>query len=244
MDFRRANRCLPGSAQWKKHLENWRLYAAAGGVSLAAATEADADIVYTSVNQTIQVDATTHSNHYTLRGVNGHSIKFLLTNNFQPNSGSRSAVAAMTGMGAGGIKFFSTGLGHNSIKNYAKSASIGGSPQNLHSQGFLLTRQTAFPAAGQFGSGYVGFRTNTTNAGGNRLGWIKVKVTDSTGYPTSIEIIGFAYNSLAFDQVGGSLKAGEQQAAVPEPGSMALGLLAMGAAGLVSLRRARMAQGE
>jgi len=238
--LRESNRCLPGSKQWKKHLGNWRMYAAAGGASLAAATDADADadVAYQYVNQTISVTPSQHTTQFSLQGVNGHTIKFRLTNNFKTSNGStqRSGKAVMTGIGAGGISFFTTAPGPQSLKNYARSAIVGGSTKH-NQQGFLTYHGTRSLGAGKFGSGYVGFRTFTSKTpattGGGRLGWVKVNVIkDSAGYATAMKILGVAYERTP----GTSLKTG-----VPEPGSMAMGLLAMGATGLIALRRAKAA---
>ena len=63
-------------------------------------------------------------------------------------------------------------------------------------------------------------------------GWIQVKVNSDTSFS------GLAY---AYATNGDTITAGQttSTAAVPEPGTMAMGLLASGAAGLVALRKAK-----
>jgi len=87
------------------------------------------------------------------------------------------------------------------------------------------------PPANGTRTGYVGFRSQ------GHLGWIHLKITgDGRQAPTSFTIIDYAYNDVS----GGGINAGQTtSAAVPEPGTMAMGLLASGAAGLVALRRAK-----
>jgi hypothetical protein len=80
--------------------------------------------------------------------------------------------------------------------------------------------------------GYLGFETEGAN---HDLGWIKIDVgpTSSANTGITVNVIDYAYNSA-----GGPINPGET-AGVPEPGTMALALMAAGAAGLVSIRRAR-----
>ena len=60
------------------------------------------------------------------------------------------------------------------------------------------------------------------------------EVGPGQGAGVAITVEAYAYNQTP----GGSIDAGET-AALPEPGMMALTLLAAGAAGLVAIRRAR-----
>jgi hypothetical protein len=81
-------------------------------------------------------------------------------------------------------------------------------------------------------TGYVGFQTNGAN---HDKGWIEVIVGPSVSSRAgvAIEVVAYAYNSG-----GGPINAG-QTSSVPEPGTMALALMAAGAAGVASIRRAR-----
>jgi MYXO-CTERM domain-containing protein len=69
------------------------------------------------------------------------------------------------------------------------------------------------------------------------LGWLQVKVTLDGGFPTQLELISWAYN----DAVGGAINAGQTTggSATPEPGTEGLALLALGATGILALRKRR-----
>jgi hypothetical protein len=61
MSPKTKTRWAPASkiASWKEHLGNWRTFAAVGGASLAAATNADAGIVLSGpVNLTVSIPTT------------------------------------------------------------------------------------------------------------------------------------------------------------------------------------------
>lgn len=82
------------------------------------------------------------------------------------------------------------------------------------------------------GTEYVGFRSKTGGAGWFAVNW--------GGADGAIKFIKGAYNT----DEGGFIKVGQMSASVPEPGElglMALGLLALGAAGVRLRREARKA---
>jgi hypothetical protein len=102
-----------------------------------------------------------------------------------------------------------------------------------------VVAQLRRPGGTEFGSfgpgvvtGFVGFQLPNGD-----LGWLELRVSDtgSTGYPNHATVIDWAYNDVS----GGSIAAGQTTSAVPEPSSLALGLLAAGALGLAALRRAK-----
>ncbi len=128
---------------------------------------------------------------------------------------------------------FKSGL----IKNFGYQAAIT-SPGMIGNTPGVLFSNNGGKLAGLFnpdGTGFVGFSLN----GGER-GWIKVQLSNigSTTQINSFTIVSWAYNDIA----GGPILAGQTvTAAVPEPGTMAMGPLASGAAGLVALRKAKAA---
>ena len=217
---------------WKNHLDNWRLYTAAAGASLAMSTNADADIVYSGpVDQTVSVPAGGgfHSSHKTF-SINGNAFRIAVSN---MTMFSRSAAAKL--ISNHGLKFAVQG-GGNAI-NYARGNPIGPNLGSQRSFGTLRKHSSGGGQGGAFGpgtvTGFVGIKTHNGD-----LGWIQVKVSDmgSSGYPNEAVVIDYAYNSTP----GGSITAGET-GAVPEPSSTALGLLASGAAGLLAWRQRKAA---
>jgi len=224
-------------AAWKKHLGKWKLFAAAGGASMAASTDADAGIVYSgAINYAV-------TGGYNSGGTFGGGAKtfglpavragWRIVNGATKAAGFRStAPIAITG----GPTYF--GFSGGRVINYAAGAPIHNSHFFPGQAPYYMMPLAMDGPAGQFvppanGSltGYAGFRS------AGHLGWIKLKLTgDASRLPMTFTILSYAYN----DVVGGAINAGQMPAAaVPEPGTMAMGLLASGAAGLVALRRAK-----
>jgi len=210
---------LPAKAEtdnreaWKQHLRTWGIYAAAAGAALATASRADADIIYSG-----PLDFTVTSgppNDQTF-SINHHQVELY-------------AVA-----GYPMIIFPGQVIGNLSAGIHRYPAAV---PVGLYhfmsggGFGFLSFR----PDAWGFGTktGFVGFQT----AGGD-LGWIDVKVSGpADGGPfDEAAALGYAYN----DVPGAPILTGQlPTAAVPEPGSLALALLAIGAGGLIAWRKRR-----
>jgi hypothetical protein len=81
------------------------------------------------------------------------------------------------------------------------------------------------------------------------LGWLDVKVTSDAGFAEELELISWAYNNVAGAPIeagepieaGASIEAGQttEVSATPEPGTEALSLLALGAAGILAFRKRR-----
>jgi len=207
-------------ASWKKHLGKWRTFAAVGGASLAAGTHADAAIVYSGPL------------NLSLSGAGGFASKAFSVGVYKEALNAGPAYAGIFGLKTNGpvVKFALNGSGY--AKKYAS-----GNP--IHAAGALNTSAVAQSNKnGSFGprtvTGFVGFK-----APNGDLGWIKISVSASPNAPTSpneITLLGWAYNDVS----GGSINAGQTSGgAVPEPSSLALGLLAAGSVGLAALRRAR-----
>ncbi len=221
-----------------KLLGDWRLYAAAGSASLAAGTSADAGIIHQSYNVTLTPTASANTASYqfaigNLGGFNAVAKNISVTSkprryNFAQISNAPSVIFGSVG----------------TIRNFAGGAAISGTATNTNN--WLRARfENNGTGGGDFNNGNFGL--NQTGYAGfvknGYYGWIRVRVNDAgnTGWVSSLTLIDAAYN----DVLGTPILAGQTvTAAVPEPGTMAMGLLASGAAGLVALRRAKAKAAE
>jgi len=200
-------------AAWNQKLGNWKLFAVAGGAAMAATTQADAGIVYEAFSPVKTVSA---GNQQTI------TVTFKSTN----QKFRMAAAGGFLSLGQTAVaqKFITAGGGL--AKNLAYGDAITG-----NSWRYASFRKSSGAAAGNFGSsqsGFVGFYNSIMQA----KGWIQVKVNSAT----SFSVLAYAYATN-----GDTITAGQTTptAAVPEPGTMAMGLLASGAAGLVALRKAK-----
>ena len=222
---------------FKQHLSNWRLYALAGGALASADTRATADIVYQSINQTLNPGQNGHINLKSTGGADrplGFGISIIYNPSFQfsefsniPAQGAASLAGDTAFGGHGSLKFYAANVSNSLAKTFASGSGIGGSHQR-RSAG--LGRKTNQSFSIGSGTRFVGFKTN-----GGGKGWIRLNLSNSGGFPSLLQII-----DLAYDTAGG-IAAGQMTApaAVPEPGSMAMAILAAGATGLMALRRAK-----
>ena len=218
--------------------------AAAGLVGVV--TTADASVVFVNYSQTL-ADTNTADTSFTL-------FNFDLNNDgvvdFQ--LGQRIGPTATNPAVTGGAAFFNpnspthflavvglTSGGYNYAARLAAGANIGGTTNNfiaLTGTGFgqraRLVSQNGFSnsqwaaANGQTASGFLGIKFTI---GGTQVnGYVQLSISDGQGAtPRAITVIRAAYETS-----GDAITAG----AVPEP-STTLGLLALGATGLMAHRR-------
>ncbi|HEY4089142.1 MAG TPA: PEP-CTERM sorting domain-containing protein [Bryobacteraceae bacterium] len=223
---------------------NWPVYAAAAGSALAMTTSASASII---------------SGVYPGTGPHGgvsvrpqpgsaSSVKGLLFGlgeiNIKAQSGSNN-FGHFTNFSAEGIlplKIFEAGSYGQYAKNFAAGGHISAAAGVLAASGARIAK--AVFSASSVGSflpgapGYVGFALD--QGGGNiNYGWLKLEFSfDPQTTQGVLEALGFGYETTA----GKAIAAGDTGGtATPEPGTMALGILAAGAAGVVALRRRRQA---
>jgi LPXTG-motif cell wall-anchored protein len=219
------------TGKWKQHLGNWGAYAAAAGAALAMSTNASAaSIISSAPGLTVSITPGPQRTTFSVAG----ALEALMINR-RTAAQSRTAGVQIIDE-RGGLKFGASGI---SAKRY-----VTGQPIMAvgHSYGFvdILYKDTTNATTrtiGRFGAGasngFLGFQ----NAAGD-LGWLHVQVTiDGSGFPSQLELIAWAYNDVA----GAPIEAGQttEAAATPEPGAAALGLLALGAAGILALRKRR-----
>jgi hypothetical protein len=229
-------------ATWMKHIADWSAYAAAAGATLAMATNVSASII------TATPDLTDPSSSQRAFNVGGDPE--VLNLGGESNRTGMSAAAFINAPFLGDPKLhFVTSLGV--AKRYLAGQAILGIGR-VHTNVDLLfkttnTRHTS-RHGGNFGtgdsSGFIGF----VNQAGD-LGWLDVKVTSDAGFPEELELIRWAYNNVAgapieagaLIEAGASIYAGQttDSLSAPEPGTEALSLLALGAAGILAFRKRR-----
>ena len=137
---------------------------------------------------------------------------------------------AGVGVTNGGVAAFTTGYLY--LDNLASGANVSTFASQFAEQDFVYAiygnqpgPETAFTAGEE---GFVGFRFDD-GAGNNLFGW--ARITFDPGTDNTFTVNEFAYTTDPVHQI----VAGQTAAAVPEPTS--LGLLALGAVGVLANRR-------
>ena len=199
------------------------------GASLAAATNADAGIVYSGAID-VTLSAPLPGPTFKSKSINIAGYKELLF----AGVGHANGYVGFSHVTVGKALGFALNASGQAAKKYSF-----GNPIHVLASAVNATVQTNIDGHihGSFGpgvvTGFVGFK-----APNGDLGWIQVQVSDSgsPGFPNEIAVLGWAYNNMS----GGSIFAGQtSNSAVPEPSSLALGLLAAGSVGLAALRSAK-----
>jgi len=247
----------------------WETYAAGGGAALAMTAGATASIIWSGIQNltvsvgeagsnfgnnaglNIDIDGTGFAgNLFALNLSNHRSFSTWKTGTFTgPYSSNyittgtstfstRSVYAGLAAPGSAAI----AGSGAIAKLNSGAVISSGGSfvgsgvlRNKYSSSGFVWSSSGNFPSQGD---GFAGVRFQ--QAGQTHYGWIHFSFSDTNndGWLDQITATDWAYENVA----GGSILAGQTTgAAVPEPGSMSLSVLALGSVGVLALRRRRKA---
>jgi hypothetical protein len=203
----------------KLDMKRWAAYSAAGMAALTASADtAEAEITH------IVVGATWTSGddfYYALE--NGASL-----NMFHPGGRARAGVYNATNGTLGSI----AGFAQNGF-NYASNL---GSGVNISTQaflgGFLDLASGSGYAGSQFSdtSGFLVFTFDT--GGGSQFGWMRLTAAGDAPVNT------YTIEEYAWGDVDEAVSVG-QTVSVPEPSS--LGLLALGAVGVLATRRKKLA---
>lgn len=241
----------PAMSQARKRTlvpSNWRIYAAAAGSSLAMAASAQADTI---VSSTPNITLLSHG------GATGLSQPFGIapgTNRF------RAYLAFLTynqrfytnaRFFATGAKF-ANGRSATGLVKYLPGAPITLGATNVTltlGQGVVRFSNNGTAPSARFGrrqgnfpndvsSGIVAFKFTSGPQSGD-IGWIQIKLTETPGSsPTSqFQVLSAAYNATP----GAPIVAGQSSSSseVPEPSTLGLALLALGAAGMANWRKLR-----
>jgi hypothetical protein len=229
---------------------NWAIYAAATGSALAMATGASASIISagTFAGATVEPQGPNHLNHTTGNYTNHSSIKGLFFGlggdelNIRAKSGMVTSLgtfallkpfAQLSVQGVSPVGIFVTG--GSLARNFAPGEKISNAPGHTAQNAAALN---GFFTGADFGNfapgvpGYVGMAFKT--AGGHfDYGWLKLVFTSDpiTKMPEILTALSYGLNTSADE----GINAGQ----TPEPGTLALALLASGATGVMALRRRR-----
>lgn len=211
---------------------NWPAFATTAGAALALSTGASAGMIY-SGPENITATAGGPAAGTSVQNLDIGGVNFQLEAKFLTAGPQASVRLANVSHGS---------VGHNSAGGILKLASGGGigvAGPAWQSQGALQFKNGG-GSGGSWMSGQSGFAAIRFKAGTGPFdfdyGWIRLVVSDNLGgYPASVTALDWAYN----DSLGMAVTAGEGMPSTPEPGTMALMILASGAAGVTALRRHR-----
>jgi len=224
----------------KRYFGNWGTYAAAAGAALAMSTNASADIVYSGaedVTASVAPGGGSSIKKFTVAGFSEH----LYVKNLTARSHRGTATVTDAG-GPPNLQFFGVlSNGDFSVgKNYHRGHAINGADGSF-GPGAILRQHNTSNLVGAWGPGtvtsFLGFKVKSGALAGD-LGWLEIKVsaTGNPAYPDEAQVLGWAYNKSS----GAVIDAGQTGViATPEPAGVALGLLAIGAAGILAFRKRR-----
>ena len=192
------------------------------------ATESRAEIVMINVGS--------GSGGFNINQVNGGVAvgNFQIKNDF-PNSGAgqlylfnQFGTSSITGLtGKSGLALGVTAIADASIKKFSAGATINGTTSFNESQYFTAFKSNGVTAANFTTNDYVGFQFGT--AGNYHYGWLQ----------TTWDGTNFQINSGAYESTANTAIFAGANAPVPEPGTLALGSLALLAGGGAAVRRYR-----
>jgi hypothetical protein len=211
--------------------KRWYAYAIAGAGAIAAAPQAHATIVFTSVNQqftgTKILTGTSATQHLDGADTEGGFVLSTL----------------VTGGSSGELFFAGTGTDPASILLHNHNAVLFTTGSTIGPAGIgqsYLSNQAqpveVLPGAADLTS-YMGLKFNL-GGGGPNYGWVQLERNFNGTTSETVTIIGFAYE----DQANVGIQAGSQSDNTPEPATAGLTLLGLGAAGFQAWRKRKQAR--
>jgi hypothetical protein len=206
------------SSESKLSIKRWATYSAAGVAALTSGADtAEAEITHVVVGSTWTTD---NDFYYALDG--SAALNF-----YHPGAGAQVGVFN-NGAAYGNIVGFSAN-GFNYVSNLASGVNVSTQPTG----GVFGTLAFGPGYAGsQFSdtSGFIGFSFDA--GAGTQFGWARVTAAGDAPVNT------YTIEEYAWGMVGESIATGQTISAVPEPSS--LGLLALGAVGVLATRRKKL----
>lgn len=214
---------------------NWPIYAAAAGSALAMATNASASIIYSGIIDASVTAPLAGTNQIQPIDVDGLSHFFNLVVGASVSSAVAKGFASVEAVGP--VRVFVNTASTQLAKRFASGNLISAGAGVQEDKRVVAERFSTSVGFGNFVSGVPGLAGIAIIGQGSLhnqtdYGWIRLVYTNNstTGLPGTLEAIDWAIQTD-----GEAIGAGY----VPEPGTMALGLLACGAAGIAALRRRR-----
>ena len=202
--------------------------AAAAGLGFVGALNVDAAIHYTPTNITMSAGHTAQSLDFD-GGGSDLSLRWIdLFGDVlaRVQGGTASADVARDG----------TWAGRGNLKNFGYGATISaGKATSWPNQGFF-THAAASTWRGNLSNGSTGYVGIRFNSGGTKYGWIHI---DSI----AADLSSYHVAAYGYQDDGTASYAGEPEP-VPEPSTIALALLASGAAGVMASRRKKILKGR
>lgn len=230
-----------------RRIGNWPIYAAVTGSALAMATSASASIITGTYvggagpHGGAVVQTNLPSVHYDLSFglTHGAGVKDFIHLKADNPMHSHISVSGVPPAEIFSTRFFAPGTSGSGFPSFVRNFAFG----NIISAGVGNHRKSALVAASAYSGknygaflsgqpGYLGFAVKGTGTDFD-YGWLKLEFFTNAQSKIALEALSFGVQTTSNE----SINAGDTGA--PEPGTMALGILAAGAAGVMALRRRR-----
>ena len=223
--------------QTNKRIGTYLSFSISVGAGLLGAATADADIIYTKTSVTaMQGDkiwwnpkrGSAEMTHGDVPSYGGLNIV-----NAEPNS-----IYTENNQTIGNTYF---GISdHSNLTRFLDTDSLGINKDiNWYQNSAYILNPSISTQWSAFDQGYVAF--SFLDDSGIHYGWADFSYSNPVLAGQTLTLNGYAYERI----VGGAITPGDTGSvtSVPEPGTLKLGLLVMGASGIVALRRRRKAAG-
>ncbi len=228
-----------------------KLALATGSLSLLS-FGAQAEIIYTANPVTIDFTHTTgignaitwsvDGSHPTFKlfNINGFGSFFLVLSSAGSLLG-RGLVRQDT-QGADNIRFVNLGAGFGVGPSLAAGYNFGGRANDRSMLSRLGANPKITPNPKNFTTGvngFFGFRFTDTGLTNEFYGWAELNL--DTASPGTVTINRWAYNNVAGQSIKVGQTTGDNPSNVPEPGTLSLTLLGLGAGGVRAWRKRKLA---
>ena len=211
---------------------------------------AQAEIIVTNTPVAINFTHATGIENAVTWSVDGTNVTFKLWKNIGGGNSFLNFASMNSLLGRGLVRqdaqgnpasmFVNLGLGFGVGPSLAAGYNIGGRTNNrtmLSAKAGILKIPDIAKNFASGVNGFFGFRFTDTGLANAYYGWAELNL--NTASPGTVTINRWAYNTVA----GGSIKVGQttSDTSVPEPGTLSLTLLGLGAGGVRAWRKRKLA---